>query len=228
MSDEAERGGASTSSGVLGENLGTTLLRVAWLSILLGFAMEILLLVVAAGLGSSGSDPFVADLVGGVTWSVIVCTGVAVGTAASRMLGPAMGLAGLLAAPIAFEVSRILQKGTAQALAAAGPNPGAEVSPVLLAAVKGIEYGLLALAIAWIWRRPWGGAAAHIGVGLLVGLVFGGVILALTFGASPQPMPAAALIPRGVNEVLFPVGCSLVLFTARSLAQRTAEPEGED
>ena len=104
-----------------------------------------------------------------------------------------MGLLGLLSAPLAFEVSRVLQKGTAQALVAAGPAAGDEVSPVLLAFVKGVEYGCLGLAIAWIWRRSWGGAKVHVGIGLLVGLVFGGTILALTYGATPQPPPTAEL-----------------------------------
>lgn len=221
--DTDERGAAS---GALGGNLGATLLRVAWLAILLGFAMEVLLLVVASGFGASaGVGSFVAELAGGVTWSLIVCSGLAIGTAASRARVPAMGLAGLFAAPLAFEVSRVLQKGTAQALVAAGPAAGDEVSPVLLAFVKGVEYGCLGLAIAWIWRRSWGGAKAHVGIGLLVGLVFGGAILTLTYGATPQPPPTAELASKGVNEVLFPVGCSLVLFASRALAKRTPEED---
>jgi len=36
-----------------------------------------------------------------------------------------------------------------------------------------------------------------------------------------SPLPVAALVARGVNEILFPVGCSLVLFTAETLGKRT-------
>ena len=213
-----ERGGAS---GALAGGLGATLLRVAWLAILLGFGMEVLLLVISSGFGAPvDMGGVVVEVVGGVTWSLVVCTGLAIGTAASRIGLPAMGVAGLISAPLAFEVSRVIQKGTAQALAAASPADG-DVSPVLLAFVKGVEYGFLGLAIAWIWRQPWGGALAHVGLGLLVGLVFGGLILTLTFGTAPQPLATAEFASRTVNEVLFPVGCSLVLFASRALAQGT-------
>jgi hypothetical protein len=58
-------------------------------------------------------------------------------------------------------------------------------------------------------------------VGLAVGLVFGGPILLLLLGSSPQP-PAADLVSRGMDEVLFPVGCSLVLYSAGALGERVA------
>jgi hypothetical protein len=54
-----------------------------------------------------------------------------------------------------------------------------------------------------------------------VGLVFGGLILLLLVGSSPQP-PVADLVTQGINEVLFPVGCSLVLFSAGALGERVA------
>ncbi len=60
------------------DGLGATLLRVAWLSIILGVAMEILLLVVAVGFGTAESaPPFVADLVQKTSWSTLVCMGLA-------------------------------------------------------------------------------------------------------------------------------------------------------
>ena len=63
--------------------------------------------------------------------------------------------------------------------------------------------------------------------GLVVGLVFGGLILLLLLGSSPQP-PAADLVSRGMNEVLFPVGCSLALFSAGALGERVAaRPESD-
>ena len=65
-----------------------------------------------------------------------------------------------------------------------------------------------------------GGALAHAAVGLVVGVIFGGAILALTYATAPAPLPAAALISRGANEIFFPVGCSLVLFAAQALAKK--------
>ena len=200
-------------------NLGVTLLRVAWLAIALGMAMEGLLLLLGAGLGKSlGMGSIVADLVGNVTWSVFVCCGLAVGTAVVKARVPVMGLLGLLAAPTAFEVSRALHKGTLEAMSTAGSG-GEVLPPILVGFIKALEYGCLGLAIAWVSQRPWGGAAAHVAVGLLVGLVFGGIIVTLTMGSTPPP-PAADALSVGVNEVIFPIGCSLILFSAGALGQR--------
>src|SRR5215218_6476651 len=60
--------------------LGSTLFRVAWLAILLGFAMEALLLLFTAGFEIlPGLGPMVAELIGKVSWSAIVCAGLASG-----------------------------------------------------------------------------------------------------------------------------------------------------
>lgn len=200
-------------------SFGAALLRVAWLAILLGLAMEVVLLVVAGAGGFVGAGTVVADLVKSVSWSVFVCVGLALGTTVARAQVPLMGLLGLLAAPVAFEVSRALHKGTLQALSVAGGETG-DPSPMLLALVKGVEYGFLGLAVGWVGGRPWGGLMAHVSVGLLVGLIFGGAMLAFSFASAPQPVPGGELLSRGINELLFPVGCALVLFSARSLVNR--------
>ncbi len=221
-SSQGVRNDAATpgSPDVTPPNLGVTLLRIAWLAILLGLVMEGLLLLLGTGFGNLlGLGSIVADLVKNVSWSVFVCVGLALGTTLSKMRLPAMGLLGLLTAPLAFEVSRVLHKGTLQALA--GIGGGDDLSPFLVALIKGLEYGCLGMAVAWLGRRPWGGATAHLAAGLMVGLVFGGLILLLLMGSSPQP-PAAELASRGMNEVLFPVGCSLVLYSAGALGERVA------
>ena len=201
-------------------DLGATLLRVAWLAVILGLAMEVLLLVLGGAVGEAlGLKPFVADLVRNVTWSVFVCAGLAVGTAVVKARAPMMGLLGLVSGPLAFEASRVFHKGTLEALAITGG--GDDLSPVLVAVIKGIEYGCLGLGVGWVSQRRWGGAAAHVAVGLLVGLSFGSVELALAAGATPPP-PVADLFVEGVNEVLFPVGCSLVLYSAGVLGKKTA------
>jgi hypothetical protein len=203
-------------------DLGATLLRVAWLAVILGLAMEVLLLVLGGVVGDAlGLKPFVADLVRNVTWSVFVCAGLAVGTAVVKARAPLMGFLGLVSGPLAFEASRVFHKGTLEALAITGGG-GGDLSPVLVAVIKGIEYGCLGLGIGWVSQRRWGGAAAHVAVGLLVGLTFGSVELALVAGATPPP-PTSDLFVEGVNEVLFPVGCSLVLFSAGVLGKKTAD-----
>ena len=206
-------------------NAGVMLLRVAWLAVALGLAMEALLLLFASGFGEVlGLKSLVADLVRNVTWAAFVCVGLAVGTTLSKIRAPAMGLFGFLAAPLAFEVSRSVHKGTREALDLAGAG-GAAASPVLLALIKGIEYGCLGLLVGWIGTRAWGGVLAHALAGLAVGIVFGGTILALTIGAAPGPVPTAGLVSQGLNELLFPIGCALVLFSAGALGNRMPSRE---
>jgi hypothetical protein len=204
-------------------SLGATLLRVAWLAILLGLMIEVLLLVLGGALGEVlGVRPLVADLVRSITWSVFVCVGLAVGTAVAKARVPLMGTLGLLSAPLAFEASRVMHKGTLEALAATGEIASGGSSTLLVAVIKGLEYGCLGLALGWVGTRPWGGAAAHAAVGLAIGLVFGGSILGIALVSAPEPLATVELVSRGVNEVLFPVGCSLVLFTATALGKRAA------
>ena len=217
--DEGTRPNAhdQVDSSPTSPDLGRTLLRVAWLAIALGLAMEALLLLLGSRFGELlGVKSIVADLAKNLSWSVFVCTGLAVGTAASQARAPAMGLMGLLAAPAAFEVSRVVHEGTLEALDISGSG---DTSPVLVAVIKGFEYGCLGLAVGWLGRRPWGGAAAHAAAGLAVGLVFGGAIVLLTVPSGAQ-MSVADLVLRGVNEVLFPLGCSLVLYASVNLGER--------
>ncbi len=202
-------------------SLGATLLRVAWLAILLGLMLEVLLLVLGGALGGVlGVRPLVADLVRSISWSVFVCVGLAVGTAVAKARVPLMGTLGLLSAPLAFEASRVMHKGTLEALAATGEIASGGSSTLLVAVIKGLEYGCLGLALGWVGTRPWGGAAAHAAVGLAIGLVFGGSILGIALVSAPEPLATVELVSRGVNEVLFPVGCALVLFTATALGKR--------
>jgi hypothetical protein len=220
MTAPQQNGQASPTTSDAGGGLGSTLFRVAWLAILLGFAMETLLLLITAGFGIfPGLKPVAADLVRQVSWSTIVCVGLDLGTAATKARAPLMGVLGLLAAPLAFTISRSLHQGAVKTLEIAGS--GADAPPVLLLAVlKAVEYACLGLALGWIGRRAWGGAAAHVATGLLVGLVFGGTIVTLTYQMSPEPPVTAALVSRGANEILFPVGCSLVLFAATAIGKR--------
>jgi hypothetical protein len=205
-------------------SLGATLVRVAWMAIILGLVIEILLLVLGGALGKMlGLGPIVADLVRNVTWSVFVCVGLAVGTAVVKARVPLMGFLGLLSAPLAFEASRVMHKGTLEALAATGEIASGGVSTFLVALIKGLEYGCLGMVIGWVGNRPWGGAVAHAAVGLAIGLVFGGIILGIALVSAPEPLTTADLVSRGVNEILFPVGCSLVLFSAAALGKKAAE-----
>jgi hypothetical protein len=215
----------SAAASTPAASMGATLLRAAWLAILLGFVMEAVLLLFAAGFGVfPGLRSIAADLLRQVSWSTFVCVGLAVGTAVSKAQVPLMGILGLLAAPIAFVLSRSLHQGAVKTLEIAGS--GANAPPVLLlAALKATEYACLGLAVGWIGQRSWGGMKAHVAAGLAIGIIFGGTIVALTYSMSSETPATADLVTRGVNEVLFPVGCSLVLFAAAALGKRVAEKE---
>src|SRR5215212_10713065 len=140
-----------------------------------------------------------------------------------RLEGPRAihGTSGVPLCPLAFHISRTLQQGVAKTLevAAAGAPVGSYIL-ILLALLKAIEYGCLGVIIGWVGRRPWGGALAHVAVGLAVGILFGGAIVSFTYWTAPEPLAAADLFSRSANEILFPVGCSLVLYSATALGER--------
>ncbi|MBI3418771.1 MAG: hypothetical protein HY053_01370 [Proteobacteria bacterium] len=161
-------------------SLASTLLKAAWFSVILGLGMEVLILVIAAFFHNSiGVKAVVADLVQKISWSAIVCTGVAVGLGATRMRAQAMGVAGLIAAPVAFYSAKVLHKSVTQALALA-PAAAAGPSPLLLAAIKGLEYAVLGYLVWMLGRRAGAKLRHHALLGLAVGVVFGGLIIYLT------------------------------------------------
>jgi hypothetical protein len=194
------------------------LLRVAWLAILLGLLLQLAQLLAAVPLGSfAGARPLVADTVRNVGWSVLVCTGIALGRGASKGRVPLMGVAGLLAAPVALNAANVLQKSLAGALGVDTPSGG--LAPVGVMLVRAVEYGCLGAALGWIGRRAWGGALEHLVLGLLTGLAFGAAALLLVAQSTPGPLGVDAFVVRGVNELLFPVGCALVAYAATVLGR---------
>jgi len=201
-------------------NLGPLLLHVAWMAIVLGLAIQLVLLAVASYAGNAPTmQGFVAELTQKMSWSAIVCTGVAVGRAVGKQREGAMALSGLLAAPLGFTIARTVQSSVSQALKVAGGAPGL-LSPVLIGSLRGIEYAFLGWLLGKVSKNPRAGAAAHLGAGLAAGVVFGGTLVLLTVRAATEPPSAAALVNLTLNEVLFPVGCALVLFTANRVSAR--------
>lgn len=209
------RGGSPTGE------LWRKILRVAWLSVGLGIVLEILLLVLAAFTGTGGASPkpFISDLAQKISWSFIVCIGLALGTTAGKMRAGVMGLLGLLSAPLGFTIARAVHKGVNEALGVAGTAAGA--SAFLIGALKGIEYAVLGAVLGALTRRERGASlGAHLGAGAAIGLTFGVAIVMVLARAAAKPLGPVDLAARGINEVLFPVGCSLVLYAAESLSKR--------
>jgi hypothetical protein len=145
--------------------------------------------------------------------------GVVFGTAVARGRAAIGGLIGLVAGPAGFQGARIVHKSVAEALAlsaAAASGP----SPLLLGALKGIEYGALGAFLAWLRKQPRRSASDYVFGGLACGVVFAGAVAALVIAESPAIPAAAALVPRLANELLHPIGCALVVYAAELLPHR--------
>jgi len=204
-----------------------TLLRVAWLAILLGLLLQLALLLVAAGFGAAvGSRVLLAETLKTVSWSLLVCVGVALGRVAAKGRVPLEGVTGLLAAPLALTAANAVQKGVAEAVDAAGVPAGPV--PLWVLAIKAAEYGALGLALEWVGRRAWHSALGHLAVGMITAVVFGGLFLVVVVQSAPTPLPTPALVAKGVNELLFPVGCALVVFIAEGLRAHLDPTAAED
>jgi len=193
-----------------------TLLRVAWLAIVLGLLLQLTLLLVAAGVGTVAGPPLLfAETCRTICWSLLVCVGVALGRVAAKARIPLEGITGLLAAPLALTAANTLQKGVAEALNAAGTPAGP--APLWVLAIKATEYACLGLVLGWIGRRPWASAQWYATAGLVTGIIFGGAFLAVVVQSAPTALSLPSLLAKGVNELLFPVGCALVVFIAEVL-----------
>lgn len=199
-----------------------TLWRVAWLSILLGLLVQLALVLADIRLGRFGEARSLAGATARtVSWSVLVCTGIALGRAASKVRMPLMGVTGLLAAPVALNVANMLQRAIHEALDVANISPG--VVPLWLMLIKAAEYGFLGAALGWIGGRAWAGALEHVGIGLITALFFGGVTLFLKVQAAAKP--PREFVGQGINELLFPVGCALVVYAADVLGRQVRADE---
>ena len=188
-----------------------TFLRIAWPSMLLGVVTRLLLVALTAIFVGSAAGSFVPELASRVIWSTVACSGVGLGTAFAKRRVAAMGIGGFLGAPVAFELARGTRKGLAELIRFA-PAAGAP-SPVALAIIKAIEYGCLGILLGSMGRGR-ASTGSYALAGLATSIVFGGAILVLDALTASAPLPAPAVLDWLVNEFLFPIGCSLVIFTA--------------
>jgi hypothetical protein len=201
-------------------DIATVLFRVAWMSIALGILMEFVLVGLDWWLaGNLEARNYLADSVQKVSWSFFVCVGLAVGTAASSARPVWMGLAGLFSAPLAFTIARSLHKFAVQALGMSTPAAGGAPTPEVLAILKALEYAFLGLTLAGLAKKGTASIRNHLLTGLAAGILFGGTIVVWKAAAGAARI---ALIPLTANELIFPIGCSLVLFASRALGRRAA------
>lgn len=178
----------------------------------LALVMETILIVGGEATAS------LASLLDNGLWPYLVCMAVGVGQAVVGNWPPRAGGFAAVATPVAFLVAKVAQKGIATLLGSAGSDGGGPLisGDLLLEAVlRGLEYAVLAAGLAWLVRQSWGGALAHLALGLTVGVVFGLIILMFL-----QPDSLMGWI---VEEVVFPTGCALVVFASETLKQLLPE-----
>lgn len=202
------------------QNISQVVIKVAWMAVLLGLLMEVIVLVIQAGFGKSPDiKVIIGDTVQKISWSTFVCVGVAVGITAGKMKPWVSGIAGFIAAPLSFNAAKALHKSMNEALSISAPTAGA-VSPVMMASIKALEYGVLGFLLTVLASRKNFNLRTCILTGLAVGIIFGGTVLSLMITKTPTPLPTVTLLIRGVNEILFPVGCSLVVYAANIFGGR--------
>ena len=213
----AEVNTAAGQAEAAASNVWAKVITVAWMSIFLGVGIEFLLLAALALTAKVPSvGAVVADTAQKVSWAVFVCVGLALGNAALKARPAVMGILGLISAPLGFATARSVHKGALQALGLSSVAGGA--SPLLIGLLKGLEYGALGLVVGKLGRQG-KGLGAYVTAGAVAGLTFGILIVVLLTRAAPAA-GAAAILPRAINEILFPMGCALVLYAAEALTKR--------
>jgi hypothetical protein len=200
--------------------LAGTLLRVAWMSIVLGLVVQAVVIAVQAAWPASAA----AELLSKIAWSVFICTALAIASAASKAAPGLVGLMGLLAAPAAVATARTVQKTVAGGMsgaavaapAAAGvvavaPAPGAWE----LAIAKGIQYAIFGWLICRAQKK--GTLKSHLAVSVPIGVVFA---VYLAWRKASTGVAAQVVAAQSLGDAAAMIGCSIVLWAGVALAAK--------
>jgi hypothetical protein len=200
-----ERTGRKRLTPAEAHRIRVNLVRTAGLAALLGLLMEALLV-----LGGDTSATLSSLLDNGL-WPFLVCMAVAIGQAVSGGWPTRAGGFALIATPLAFLAAKVFQKAISVLLE--GTAPGSLLTGTLIeeAALRAVEYAVLAASLAWLVRQSWAGALAHLSLGALVGLIFG---LVIAYFLTPD-----SLVGWIVEELVFPTGCALIVFASETLTR---------
>ena len=192
------------------------LLFAAVASIALGLVIQVLVML---AMRKWPANPL-AETAQKITWSTLVCSALAIGTTARKALPGVLGVMGFIAAPGAFYAAKAVQKSLSQAASGAGPTVPTALE---LAIAKAIEYGIFGLLIALVASKPGRTIRTYLAIGASLGVAF--TIYLLIRLTSNDPRPAGpALAARAVNELVFPIGCALVLWAANRIGKQLASP----
>ena len=197
---------------------------IALLAIALGFAIQGLVLV--AKLAAANNIVWaniVVDVVGGVAWALLVCTGVGIGTSIVKARPLIAGFVALVCALIAIALAKASQKAMSGLMGAVEQEAALSLGTISL--LRAVEYGLLGWLLSRLVQlgeeRSW----PYVRTGIAIGVVFGGAIayfayhVALSKGMQPGAAQIASSI---VNEVIFPIGCATVIYIGQ-LVGRSAK-----
>lgn len=180
----------------------------------LGFMMQAL--IVAARLLAGGPLPHIgllADLASTVSWSVLVCTGVAIGVSLAKARALLAGLIGFVFAPIGLAAAKGAQKFVA-AMVDVSTAP-ALLSIEVVGVVRALEYGILAFVLVILAERKESRLLPYLGTGAAVGLVFGGFLSAMTLlvtSLDGSGRNLALIAGTITSEIGFPIGCALLIY----------------
>jgi hypothetical protein len=189
-------------------------MKSVWWAIALGLAIQIVIMIVNQTWPDRKLIPEIGQK---VSWSVLVCSAMAIGNSVARAKPMLMGLIGLLSAPVAFNAARIVQRGLN-----AGGSAGSVVPTALeLSLAKGLEYAVFGMLIAYAAKS--GRARTYLLSGTALAVAFTTYLeLRLVYGNLPTP-PTATLMTRGINELLFPIGCAFVLWFTTEIGTKLSE-----
>jgi hypothetical protein len=200
------------------------ILTAAWLAVIAGVLVQMIVVGVRAWAGGVIEQiGFAAEMAQAVSWSVLVCAAIAVGTLASKSRQYFAGLIGLFAGPLAWAAAKGVQKGV-QALAGA---PQDQLTPLFwsVCAWKGVEYAVLGFGLAAIVGRPEARLGSYMTLGALLGLLSACIVIALNLanaslaGAS---VPGPKIATLFANELFFATACSVVIYAAQALTRNLA------
>jgi hypothetical protein len=197
------------------------ILTAAWLAVIAGVAAQLLVIAVRAWFGGAiQAIGFAAELAQGVSWSIMVCAAIAVGTLASKSRAALAGWIGLIAGPLAWAAAKGVQKGV-QALAGV---PQDQMTPLFWSVCiwKGLEYALLGFGLAILVTGATKRASTYAAFGLLVGLLSACIVIALNLGNAQltgAALPAPKMASLFANELFFAAACSCVIYAAQVLTR---------
>lgn len=200
------------------------LVTIAWLAILLGFVMQALIIAgqMAGGAPPPG-PPALANVAQGVTWSLIVCMGVGIAMMVMRSSVALAGVIGFVSAPLALGGARGMQRGVNQMMG--GPEEQfITLAVLLIALIKAMEYGFLTIMLSRLMRLGKETLRPYLALGAATGLVFGGAIVTTSWylaSLAGPGMARAALTGMLINELLFPIGCVMVIYAIQFIGRQT-------